>query len=539
MRITNSMITNTMLASINRNKQIMSKLDRQMATGKKVEKPSDDPMVTARALKFRTSVSEIEMYETNAKDSNSWMSISEQAIKNTNEILKRMRELANQGANDTLTSKSRKAIIEEYEQLKEQIMSEANVSYAGRRVFSGYKTDNDLLFDKQVKEKYVIQEVFTSENVEKIEKVYNNRIHDVHRIRLGYKEVVESTPAGTIEGFTVVTKSTADADAYAPSATTVHLIEDTGELIFHKDDVANIPEPLGFSYQKNTFEKGDPKPEHYLHSTNISKSPSEMYNKFVGLTTTTGAVAGGTLDAANQVVIDKDTLLIDGEYRMVGTTTADTVELQKKDGSGTWQTIDTAAIDTTTGEVGFTVGTEKVEIQIEDYTAGDFTAVTDILNFTTAFDASHKQDSMEYQVSYSQTIQVNTMGFDVFTQNMIRDIEEIISYNRGIKDDGSTDDDLKKSLTSKEFNKFIGQLDKHIDNVVNQETKIGAKVNRIELTLSRLKEDNLNVTKLLTQNEDVNMAKTLIEFSSHKAVYNQALAASGQIIQQTLLDFLR
>ena len=62
MRITNKMMTNNVLHNIGNNKQLLSKLESQYSTGKKIQKPSDDPIVAVRALKLRTNLSELTQY---------------------------------------------------------------------------------------------------------------------------------------------------------------------------------------------------------------------------------------------------------------------------------------------------------------------------------------------------------------------------------------------------------------------------------------------------------------------------------------------
>jgi len=59
MRITNKMMTNNMMSNINKNKNLLSKLDEQYSTGKKIQRPPEDPIIAVRALKLRTNLSEL------------------------------------------------------------------------------------------------------------------------------------------------------------------------------------------------------------------------------------------------------------------------------------------------------------------------------------------------------------------------------------------------------------------------------------------------------------------------------------------------
>lgn len=145
MRITNSMMINDMMSNITKNQLRMNKYQNQMSTGKKISVPSDDPVVAARALKLRTDVAEIAQYKKNVKDANSWLDITETALGNINDVLKRANELAVKTSNSSLSADDMKASASEVKQLREQLIELANSSYAGRYIFSGYNTDQKLI----------------------------------------------------------------------------------------------------------------------------------------------------------------------------------------------------------------------------------------------------------------------------------------------------------------------------------------------------------------------------------------------------------
>jgi len=145
MRITNSMMVNNMIANISKNQERMDRLQNQMATGKKIALPSDDPVVAARALKLRTDVAEITQYQKNVEDGTSWLNITETALGNIGDVLKRANELSVQAANGTMSAEDMAASGKEITQLREQLIELANSSYAGRYIFSGYKTDQKLI----------------------------------------------------------------------------------------------------------------------------------------------------------------------------------------------------------------------------------------------------------------------------------------------------------------------------------------------------------------------------------------------------------
>ena len=149
MRITNKMMSNNSLSNINTNKEYLDKLNNQMATEKKITRPSDDPIIAIRALRLRSNLSEItQYYGSNVPDAQAWVKVTESAINSTKDILSSLKSYADQGANGTNTASDREKIYENMNALKKQVYSNGNATYAGRSVFTGYRTSESLTFDR-------------------------------------------------------------------------------------------------------------------------------------------------------------------------------------------------------------------------------------------------------------------------------------------------------------------------------------------------------------------------------------------------------
>lgn len=134
------MIRNMMI-NLNNNLSRLDKVQQQMANGKKIRVPSDDPIVASRALKFRTNVSEIEQFQKNTEDALSWLETTEQALENLENLVQRARELTVQAANGTLDNDDKQKIKAEISQLKNSVVEIGNSTYAGRYIFAGFRTD--------------------------------------------------------------------------------------------------------------------------------------------------------------------------------------------------------------------------------------------------------------------------------------------------------------------------------------------------------------------------------------------------------------
>ena len=168
MRITNNMILHNTSSNINGNKINVNNLNNQMTSQKKIQRPSEDPVIAVRALRFRSTLSEIDQYyENNIPDAEAWLGVTETALKNMKTILGDIRTQCVYGASDQLTADDRKTILSNLEKLRDQVYSEGNADYAGRTVFTGYRTNQKLTFMEDDKEtSYNITQSLSYEKIE-------------------------------------------------------------------------------------------------------------------------------------------------------------------------------------------------------------------------------------------------------------------------------------------------------------------------------------------------------------------------------------
>ncbi|MEN8907333.1 MAG: flagellin, partial [Clostridiales bacterium] len=86
---------------------------------------------------------------------------------------------------------------------------------------------------------------------------------------------------------------------------------------------------------------------------------------------------------------------------------------------------------------------------------------------------------------------------------------------------------------------MLGVIDDEMNNILRVRADVGARQNRLELTSNRLENDNINFTRLMSLNEDVDMAETIMMLKNEENVYNASLSGGAKIIMPTLVDFLR
>ncbi|MBM7600538.1 flagellar hook-associated protein 3 FlgL [Virgibacillus halotolerans] len=127
-----------------------TKLDtymNQVSTGKKINRPSDDPVIAMKGMNYRSQVIEVEQYIRNTNEVHNWMDNSDSSLDKATSSMQKLRELAIQASNSTYGSEERKNIKEEVVQLKEHLIDIANTKVNGKYIFNGTNTETAPIKD--------------------------------------------------------------------------------------------------------------------------------------------------------------------------------------------------------------------------------------------------------------------------------------------------------------------------------------------------------------------------------------------------------
>jgi flagellar hook-associated protein 3 FlgL len=140
-RITNNMMSRSVLSDLNDIATKQAQTRRQMSSGKAITKPSDDPYATGRALSLRSELEGIRQHERNVREAEGWMTVTDTALGKIGDMAQTAQELVVQGATDTLPQTGRNALADQIDQLIAGVKQEANATYDGRYVLGGMRTN--------------------------------------------------------------------------------------------------------------------------------------------------------------------------------------------------------------------------------------------------------------------------------------------------------------------------------------------------------------------------------------------------------------
>lgn len=512
MRITNKIMQRNNLANINNNKVYQDKLSTQMSTQKKISKASDDPVIAIRALRLRSNVTEVTQYYTkNIPDAKSWLDITEDALKNQSEVMTNMIEQCTKAANGDHTSSDRKIILEQMQALADEVYSTANADYAGRYVFTGYRTDIPLSFKTSEDTSYSITEQIRPDSFDSVTHVDTGKLLDI-----------------TDNNY--MNSDFDDLDENAISASEVHRLR----LSYNYCDSSVLP---SISFQKKDGQGG------YTWETWDQMVMKHSYE-----------------DPYQAVADDPDALVYvpeTGEV-LLGSNRYDQLMAVKDD---VLTTGDESEI-----RVNYTKSSWKAgDLRPEHYFYCEAKGIT----YNEAYlDGRKERQDIEYDVGYNQTIRVNSTADECFQHGIGRTVddlsaslEEVIRLEeardviqKALKtaDEGSEEAktlsvqldaaekalSLAKDKSQKMFEAGITTFQKYLDDASLSITNCGNRSKKLELIENRMQNQKTTMETLKSENEDVDISEVAIQLNSAELTYEAALMATGKVMQNTLLNYI-
>src|SRR3546814_3564601 len=137
-RVTQNMMVRQSLTAIETNSSRAAKLQEQLASGRRLNRPSDSPTDTIAAMRVRAEAAANKQFAANAQDGIGWLGQLDTTLASMTSQVRRARELALTGANDgAMSPASREALAVEVDQIRESLITPANTDYLGPPVFSG------------------------------------------------------------------------------------------------------------------------------------------------------------------------------------------------------------------------------------------------------------------------------------------------------------------------------------------------------------------------------------------------------------------
>ncbi len=136
-RVTQNMVTNRSLTSLQAGLDRLAQTQEKLSTGKNLNRPSDSPTDATTSMKIRVQLAETQQHVRNAQNGLGWLDVTDTTLSGMADNLRRVSELALQGANASITGTSSEALATEVAQIREGLLAQANTTYLDRPIFGG------------------------------------------------------------------------------------------------------------------------------------------------------------------------------------------------------------------------------------------------------------------------------------------------------------------------------------------------------------------------------------------------------------------
>ena len=517
MRITTKMMQSRSLNNINTNKALQEKLTTQLSTGKKITRPSDDPIVAIRSLKLNSSLNKVDQYyEKNSEDAESWLKLTESALDTTSKIITSMKQYLTQTVSNYYETTDKQAILENLSNFIDEIYATGNADSAGRSIFTGYRTNTPLTFTEDKTEWYSITEQWTNACLDTTTFVKTGDLSEIN------------------EG-NFTTKTTDEYDVESYEVARIRLAYN--DLYY---DTANNKAEVKLTYLDATQQ---PPTEQTLGVTDYYESADdEAYEK-----------AHDNPDAIVYIAETGELLLGENIQKKLAALSADS-EIRISYEKSNWKEGDLDPIhyfytERKNPKNGQTIYYNEDKIQ-------------------NGLEGRYAKQIMEYDIGSNQTIRVNTTADEVYTHDMGRDIAELKTMLEEYQTLDDTYTTVKKMIESGEYtgdeldklNKQLAALDKartlakekaqqkteslqttfsgYLNQVSQATTDVGSRESRLSLIQNRLSAQQTNFQELVSENEDADITDLAIQLSSVQLTYEAALSSISYVMQTSLLDFI-
>lgn len=481
LRVTQSMLFQSTLANIQRNSRNLSVLQERLASGQRLNRPSDDPAGILRLMPLQVALGKLELHKESISLATETLNTGAAALQDASELMIDARTLALQGMNGSLNASDRRSLAQEVDQVLQSMLGLANASHGGRYLFGG----TEILAAPF--------ELLAGAGGERV--VYRGNGARIQvEVGPGLKSPV-NLPGESV--FMAIqrgeTRFQGTTGARAGSGT--DSARGMGTLLVRHTGSSLAGAPAGVALGAASAE-GDTLLGAGHTITVTGSGPNFQFSVNGG-----PPVDYATTGAATDLVLEdpsggKVHLTLTGFAGPAGAFTLDSSFKLSTDGGASWTevTVPPAA---------------QSNVQVLDSATGLVTNV----------DASGIRAVGDERLLYEGT-------FDVFST--------LIALRDALAGEGG----LSAEALGQDLQTLLGEVDRAHEMLLDGVRELGGRVSRLELVQNRVEGMVVSTQDVIGDVRDIDLAETILEMTQQETLFQASLAVGARVVQPTLLDFL-
>lgn len=501
MRVTPIMIANDMVNNLEGTYQNIETLGKQLASGKRILAPSDDPAGAAYAVDVSSALDINKQYQSSSGSALSWLQTTSGSLQQLSEVVLRARTLTVQGANDTNALGDRQSLATEMKQLVQQVVQIGNTSFAGNSIFAGTMTQT------------------TPFNT--LGGYAGNSGAISHQIAPGYSMQVNANASAIFTGANGIFSALTSAVQHLTNGTTLQEQANTGTEAMALTGSYSSGTPANYTVQvtgvnpAGAITNAQYSTDGGTTWTAVAGAGSPLaFNLGNGLSSnfTNGAIAPHVGDQFSFTASGTGAAFPVQAGKNIGNASVSLTGSFAGTGDPPVVSIKASQLDANNNVVGVQVSTDGgttygPTILAAEYTANGSAALS--YPTPTTFDAGNG-----VQLTWTQS---STNAAQVV----------------------SNGDSFSFTPASVGLNNDLATLDKVLSVISGQEAQFGAQVNAIQANTTQLQSLNVQLQSTLSQTQDADFAALTTKMASAQSLYQAALAVDAKSIQPSLIDFLK
>lgn len=518
MRISQRQMFSTYTNNMGTSLSALMESNNQGGTGKRINRPSDDPAGMARVMMYRNSLSNMERYKSNIKEASGWLNLADHTLVQVSEVIALVKALDLQGSTGTVEGNNRDQIAQQLRGYFGEFLNRANEQYNGQHLFAGHKTGAPAF-------------------VQGLGVTCNNTALGAGSFVAGggaeYTTIIQFTEDGDLKN------SETPAFVYSRDGgktweqgqwTGGKMMAGGVEIAMYPPadpaehaawgQVTAVPQPV-------TLPDGNPNIKESAGGTWLYVRPTAVYQGDDNAIKTVQQYGAGLANPVRG----------DGHFTRDVTVRIDDVSgditySYSLDNGSTWQQATAPA-----GSEQLAIPGGFLKINEAPLAAPP---VTDTFAAGQQFVIHPHRADINFDISNGQSITVNMVGKEIFGgmyqepfaqypkvvggPNLFETMGRLIGYAESNDQDG--------------VSRCLDELDACLKQVTTRATEVGARENRLEVAFESLSMRELSEYDAMSGIENVDTIMLMTKLAQQQLAYNTVLKSSSMIMQMSLMNFI-
>ncbi len=507
-RISNRMMYNNTLINAFRNNQGLLKAQEELSSGKRINRPSDDPVGMMEVLKFRTRIGKADQYLRVMGNAESVLDTADSTIGAVHDSLKRAKELALQQSGGLASAQTRLTAARDIDSIIEQVIQFGNTKIGAGYIFSGQSSNIAALDTNggyQGARKDLLVEISEGLEIPISARASEFLSGDMNPAVSNANGATTLASLNSGTGVTAGSFSITDRSGTSATITVTAGMASTGDV----EDVITAINASGLNITASISSDGT--------AIVLTDSTSPPLNALTVQSNTTSTALG--LAGARQTSVFKGD---DIDPTVTGSTLLSSLY------GGNGLTLNSISLNNAGSSATVTFSGSETTVQnVIDAinTAGSGIGASVAINSSgRKLDISSSSSSsvaLAIDIGSGKTAELLGIGGG---RNVIPVLK---AFSAALKAD-----DTAGILGS------IGLLNSSMDNVSSVRGSVGSRANQVVVTRETVDQSRFDSVKLKSFVEDADFLKSASELAMLQTAYQATLKSSAAIIQPSLLDFI-